>query len=442
MTRSIIFKDVYFSREKYFVSDNGEITTQENSTLPIVVIHSSNGFDYVLLKTSSSRGKCIYPIDEIVAFTFKRSEVLKNTRYDQSGNPHFTIKHKDGNNRNNAIDNLEVLPSSLETWVELSKPKIVVEGMYEISSFGRVKNVISNKILKTCMTNGDGYPVVGITCNTDDGLVIKTMKLHRLLALHFVQNPDPEKLNVVNHIDGNKTNFDIKNLQWVSSGENSKFASQSNLNNRSNITTQDIDTIVSLLIELNGSIKDVYSACKQMHMSSFITEAVINNIKHKDPAYIRIDSGYDLKNIEFKKRVRKADLTADDIHKICQQIVANNGDIGKTLQSLHDMGMEHIARHDVRHVRDKSKHSNISDQYFKRDDFDRPRAPLPDDMVERISVILADCGGSIAKTLKMMHAQGFDIVTKYDVQDIKYKKRRRDISDRYFTFDDKEFKLI
>jgi len=51
--------------------------------------------------------------------------------------------------------------------------------------------------------------------------------LHRLLAEHFIPNPDnkPE----VNHIDGNKQNYSLDNLEWVTSSENAQHAHDTGL---------------------------------------------------------------------------------------------------------------------------------------------------------------------------------------------------------------------
>ena len=60
----------------------------------------------------------------------------------------------------------------------------------------------------------------------------KTIKsVHRLVAETFI----PNKLNKqeVNHIDGNKANNNVNNLEWVTSSENKNHACRTGLNNRS-----------------------------------------------------------------------------------------------------------------------------------------------------------------------------------------------------------------
>lgn len=50
------------------------------------------------------------------------------------------------------------------------------------------------------------------------------VSLHKLVALTWVKNPDPEKYNVVNHIDGNPLNNYYKNLEWTDTSGNNYHA--------------------------------------------------------------------------------------------------------------------------------------------------------------------------------------------------------------------------
>jgi hypothetical protein len=56
----------------------------------------------------------------------------------------------------------------------------------------------------------------------------KAFRIHRVLALKYI--PNPENLKVVDHIDANKSNNNLINLQWLSYSQNSKKAYQQNAN--------------------------------------------------------------------------------------------------------------------------------------------------------------------------------------------------------------------
>ena len=82
---------------------------------------------------------------------------------------------------------------------------------YEISNLGNVRNKKTNKILTHTLTTTGYYEVK---------LNGKHYKIHKLIALYFIDNPCNKKC--IDHIDRNKLNNDITNLRWCSSSENCK----------------------------------------------------------------------------------------------------------------------------------------------------------------------------------------------------------------------------
>lgn len=78
---------------------------------------------------------------------------------------------------------------------------------YEVSNLGRVRHV---RYLKTSF-NSAGYKVVGLGAG-------KQRYVHRLVAQAFIPNPD--QLPEVNHIDSNRGNPEVENLEWCTSQRN------------------------------------------------------------------------------------------------------------------------------------------------------------------------------------------------------------------------------
>ena len=94
---------------------------------------------------------------------------------------------------------------------------------YAISSFGRVKNVKTNRILKAGL-NSNGYFLV-VLCK--DG-VKKSHQVHRLVACAFIDNPD-DKL-CVDHKNNDRTSNQLTNLRWATTNENQHNKKLSNNN--------------------------------------------------------------------------------------------------------------------------------------------------------------------------------------------------------------------
>lgn len=87
------------------------------------------------------------------------------------------------------------------------------EGIYQVSSEGRVKNAYGH-VLKP-ETAKNGYKRVTLFDK-------KKFQVHRLVALAFIPNPDNKE--VVNHRNGVKADNRVENLEWVTWSENAKHA--------------------------------------------------------------------------------------------------------------------------------------------------------------------------------------------------------------------------
>lgn len=92
---------------------------------------------------------------------------------------------------------------------------------YSISSLGNVKNNITNRILRPYIRNG--YYSLTLCKNN----IKKTYNIHTIVAEYFLQKPDNNKKYVVNHIDENKLNNSIDNLEYLTYKENTLYSSSS-----------------------------------------------------------------------------------------------------------------------------------------------------------------------------------------------------------------------
>ena len=94
---------------------------------------------------------------------------------------------------------------------------------YAISSFGRVKNVKTGKILKA---RNDKYGYLRV--NLYEYRVMKTHRIHKLVANAFIDNPNNKQC--VDHKNNDRTNNDISNLRFATYKENNQNSSISTRN--------------------------------------------------------------------------------------------------------------------------------------------------------------------------------------------------------------------
>ena len=111
------------------------------------------------------------------------------------------------------IDTIEDIDG--EVW----KPIKGYDNKYYISCFGRVKSFkYKTAYLLTPSLNSKGYPRVALYKQGKR----KFFLIHRLVALAFVPNDDPETKNTVDHKNLIKSDSSYTNLQWLSLADNIK----------------------------------------------------------------------------------------------------------------------------------------------------------------------------------------------------------------------------
>jgi hypothetical protein len=103
--------------------------------------------------------------------------------------------------------------------IEIWETIVGYGGAYEVSNMGRVKSskFRNSRILKPRNTK-NGYKRVALNENSR----VTNFSVHRLVAIAFIQNTD--NLPQVNHIDGNKLNNIVTNLEWCDARHNQLHA--------------------------------------------------------------------------------------------------------------------------------------------------------------------------------------------------------------------------
>ena len=128
------------------------------------------------------------------------------------------------------------------------------EGLYEVSNLGRVKSLRfdRDKILKNTL-GSNGYYDVGLSLNKKK----KTKRVHQLVAESFLGHKPCGMELVINHIDFNKTNNNIANLEIVTQRENTN---QKHLKSSSKYTGVSWNKVVekwNAIILVNRKVKNL-----------------------------------------------------------------------------------------------------------------------------------------------------------------------------------------
>lgn len=202
--------------------------------------------------------KTVY-IHRMVAETFLQKEENKNI-----------VNHKDGNTHNYHLSNLEWVNEKENVQHALkhglkknsnSKPIYYTEDLpnekwniiknysnYKISSYGRVLNIQTKRILKPYLSNC-GYLTVNLWKNNKG----KTFLVHRLVYENFLG--ELKNNFVINHKDGNKKNNNITNLEQISYKDNNLHATYIIRTNKSAKPVIQLDA--------NNNIINIFSSIKQ-----------------------------------------------------------------------------------------------------------------------------------------------------------------------------------
>lgn len=130
----------------------------------------------------------------------------------------------------------------MEIWKD-----IIGYDQYQINNYGKVKTIANKasrkeRILKL-LKHPKGYFRVGLYKNKK----CRYFFIHRLVAKHFIENPGNKQ--TVNHIDGDKSNNTVENLEWNTYRENMNHAINNKIsacgerNGRSKLTQKQVEEI-------------------------------------------------------------------------------------------------------------------------------------------------------------------------------------------------------
>lgn len=223
----------------YYVSKDGIVFSKHNINKPLRT-EVVEGYNKVLYSLGTGDKRIIkwFRVDYLVASTFL-------------SNPHGFrfINHKDGDLLNDHVNNLE--------WKQfcVDEPARIIEGFnnkYIITSSGKVYNNFTGKEMK--QKNTLGYKAVALRVFDGERSIQKLFKIHRLVAEYFI--PNPKHLPMVNHINGNKEDNRVENLEWCSNQENTIHAYRTQLHSTA-INLSNGQMVIDLIEQFDYNYADV-----------------------------------------------------------------------------------------------------------------------------------------------------------------------------------------
>jgi hypothetical protein len=142
-------------------------------------------------------------------------------------------------------------------------------GLYQVSNMGRVKSLRKKKeYIKKPSKQPNGYQHISFTVNRQ----YTFLYIHRLVAEAFL--PNPNQKNEVNHLDGNKSNNTVNNLQWTTAAENTNHAIRTGLTNQNKQGNYNWKGYINIYTK-----NDIF--CYQAPSLRYAADWIIKNTKYK-----------------------------------------------------------------------------------------------------------------------------------------------------------------
>lgn len=195
-------------------------------------------------------------------------------------------------------------------WIHINGEKT----KYLISTRGNVYNSKTNKKLKRKIDSKGYYHII----LSHKGHAYD-FRIHRLVAIAFIKNYDPENKTLINHKDGNKLNPHVNNLEWCTYSENMIHAIINKLlipakgeNSGKAIITNEIAIDICKLLE-KGEMTQ-----REISKSLNVSEGIIRAIKIGDN-WADISKDYNINNCKIENPL----LSDDKVHEICKLLVDN-----------------------------------------------------------------------------------------------------------------------
>lgn len=245
-----------------------------------------------------------------------------------------------------------VLMKEIEIWNNVGILRgIDYSELYEASTFGRVRSVdrtvkfkdgktrdFPGVVLSPYKNKKTGYMQVSLLHNGKSA----TVQVHELVMSAHCPNPNPEIYTDINHIDEDKTNNRLDNLEWTTHKKNCNHGTA--IKRRSQRIKRKFIPIVQL--SLSGNIINVYYSTEEIKDSTFYKDIITRVINRKTYIYnkcfwIRLDEYNNLSFNELINLINEKISKSKDNNK-CKKVIqlSTNEEFIKEYDSVTDAAKE------------------------------------------------------------------------------------------------------
>jgi hypothetical protein len=328
----------------YEISNFGNLRLKHTLDIDIKFYYAENKYVFAFIPRLN-KSYVVIAVDDLVAVAFVEcpDELI--------GKP-VKVEHIDGNLRNNHYENLRWV-EDIEEWRIVTYPGIKRD-WYEVSSFGNIRRINSSTNLKPSLSN-KGYLTINIAQenNNKQGYLI-----HRLIAHEFYNLNTDDSDMTVNHINYDKCNNYLKNLEVLSlikNNEHQRLKYHYSFGNQE-YKIPNVKIICELLVKYDGNIIQVKNELDKMELD--ISYNIIKYIAKKE-TWCEISDKY------FKEPFKWSFYNStENVDIICKTLVKNRMNINETLNDLIDI-IPDITYSKILHIKYKHSYTDISDKYFK-----------------------------------------------------------------------------
>lgn len=148
---------------------------------------------------------------------------------------------------------------------EIWKPIKGYEGLYEVSNLGRVRSFHPHRKVKYKILNPIEMNIGYYKVTLYSKLKKEQKYIHKLVAETFI--PNPKNFNVINHINGNKKDNNVENLEWCTQKHNMEQAFNMGLvgnfqRGKLGKESQNRKIIKQIQLGTNKTLNMFYGACE------------------------------------------------------------------------------------------------------------------------------------------------------------------------------------